>query len=131
MGDIWNALALSMHQVKQFRVRRATPLREFREQLAAEMGVPLEKQRLWTFAKRQNNTLRWGARILHCMHACLLRKDLQPSAVLAASLSCPWARCSYMFAVTQQEAALEDIGRCGRREVLLSMHRKSFCSLGC
>ena len=44
--------------MKQFRVRRQTPLREFREQLAAEMDVPLSQQRLWTFAKRQNNTLR-------------------------------------------------------------------------
>ena len=56
-----------MQQVKQFRVRRATPLREFREQLAAELGVPLDKQRLWTFAKRQNNTLRCAG--LLRMHA--------------------------------------------------------------
>ena len=40
-------------------MKKQTPLREFREQLAADMGVPAHQQRLWTFAKRQNNTLRY------------------------------------------------------------------------
>lgn len=56
MGAPW------LLQVKQYRVKKQTPLREFREQLAADMGVPVHQQRLWTFAKRQNNTLR-------CSHA--------------------------------------------------------------
>lgn len=31
---------------------------EFRELVAKDMGVPLEQQRFWTFAKRQNSTVR-------------------------------------------------------------------------
>lgn len=56
--------------MKQFRVKKQTPLREFREQVALEMGVPLAQQRLWTFAKRQNNTLRCRAQTLP--HSLLL-----------------------------------------------------------
>ena len=51
----WHPWAL---QVKQERVRKGKTFREFREEVARELGIEPSKQRFWTFAKRQNNTMR-------------------------------------------------------------------------
>ena len=39
-------------------MRKGTTFGEFKQQLAKELGIDPEKQRFWTFAKRQNNTMR-------------------------------------------------------------------------
>ena len=48
-------------QVKQERVRKGKTFGEFREEMAKELGIETHKQRFWTFAKRQNNTMRCAA----------------------------------------------------------------------
>ncbi|EIE26652.1 cysteine proteinase [Coccomyxa subellipsoidea C-169] len=53
----WFDLA-DQEKVKTFRVKKQMLFGEFRELVAEELGVPLEQQRFWTFAKRQNSTLR-------------------------------------------------------------------------
>ena len=45
--------------MKQERVRKGTTFGEFKQQLAKELNIDPEKQRFWTFAKRQNNTMRY------------------------------------------------------------------------
>ena len=57
--------ALSAHQlccgplqVKHYRVKKQTKFLEFRQMLAGDLEVPLEQQRFWTWAKRQNSTYR-------------------------------------------------------------------------
>lgn len=45
-------------QVTSFRVKNETLLSDFREQLAAELGVPRKQQRLWFWEQRANSTLR-------------------------------------------------------------------------
>ena len=57
--------ALSAHwlccgtlQVKHYRVKKQTKFLEFRQMLADDLEVPLEQQRFWTWAKRQNSTYR-------------------------------------------------------------------------
>ena len=57
--------ALSAHwlchgpvQVKHYRVKKQTKFLEFRKMLADDLEVPLEQQRFWTWAKRQNSTYR-------------------------------------------------------------------------
>ena len=44
--------------MRQERVRKGTTFAEFKQQMAKELGIDPEKQRFWTFAKRQNNTMR-------------------------------------------------------------------------
>lgn len=44
--------------MKNFRVKKQTLFGDFRKLVAEELGVPVEQQRFWTFAKRQNGTLR-------------------------------------------------------------------------
>ena len=43
---------------RRFRVEKQTPFADFKRQVAAELGVPVERQRYWLWAKRQNQTLR-------------------------------------------------------------------------
>ena len=57
-------------QVKTFRVKKQMLFGDFRGLVAKELGVPLEQQRFWTFARRQNNTLRCGALSLSPLLAC-------------------------------------------------------------
>ena len=45
-------------QVKHYRVKKQTKFLEFRQMLADDLEVPLEQQRFWTWAKRQNSTYR-------------------------------------------------------------------------
>lgn len=62
--QIWGVrsrLVSAAVQVKTFRVKKQMLFGEFRELVAEELGVPLEQQRFWTFAKRQNSTLRCRA----------------------------------------------------------------------
>jgi ubiquitin carboxyl-terminal hydrolase 7 len=43
---------------RHFRVVKQTPFAEFKRHVAAELGVPVERQRYWLWAKRQNQTFR-------------------------------------------------------------------------
>ena len=45
------------------RVRKETPFLEWKKSVAEETGVPPNRQRYWTFVKRQNATSRPGAPI--------------------------------------------------------------------
>ena len=45
-------------QVKTFKMPRKAPFGELRRRVAAELGVPLERQRFWRWAQRQNQTYR-------------------------------------------------------------------------
>lgn len=49
---------LAAAQVKNFRVKKQMLFGDFRKLVAEELSVPVEHQRFWTFAKRQNSTLR-------------------------------------------------------------------------
>nr|VDC93369.1 unnamed protein product [Brassica oleracea] len=45
-------------KVKSFRIEKQTPFLLFKEEVAKEFGVPVELQRFWIWAKRQNHTYR-------------------------------------------------------------------------
>ncbi|KAH0927445.1 hypothetical protein HID58_019701 [Brassica napus] len=45
-------------KVKSFRIQKQTPFQLFKEEVAKEFGVPVELQRFWIWAKRQNHTYR-------------------------------------------------------------------------
>ena len=45
-------------QVKPERVKKETTYGELKRKLAEELGVDPARQRFWTFAKRQNSTVR-------------------------------------------------------------------------
>ncbi|KAJ4898182.1 Ubiquitin carboxyl-terminal hydrolase 13 [Raphanus sativus] len=45
-------------KVKSFRIEKQTPFLRFKEEVAKEFGVPVEMQRFWIWAKRQNHTYR-------------------------------------------------------------------------
>ncbi|KAK4765694.1 hypothetical protein SAY86_026784 [Trapa natans] len=45
-------------KVHSFRVQRQMPFNQFKEEVAKEFGVPVQFQRFWFWAKRQNHTYR-------------------------------------------------------------------------
>ncbi|KAK4772063.1 hypothetical protein SAY86_013838 [Trapa natans] len=45
-------------KIHSFRVQRQIPFIQFKEEVAKEFGVPVEFQRFWFWAKRQNHTYR-------------------------------------------------------------------------
>ncbi|KAI5394667.1 ubiquitin C-terminal hydrolase 12 [Lathyrus oleraceus] len=45
-------------KVRSFRVQKQTPFVIFKEEVAKEFGIPVEHQRFWLWAKRQNHTYR-------------------------------------------------------------------------
>ncbi|KAK9819401.1 hypothetical protein WJX81_005916 [Elliptochloris bilobata] len=49
---------VDFEQVKALRVKKQMLFRDFRQMAAEELGVPVERQRWWKWAKRQNGTLR-------------------------------------------------------------------------
>ncbi|KAG5549842.1 hypothetical protein RHGRI_014968 [Rhododendron griersonianum] len=46
------------NKVRSFRIKRWTPFNLFKEEVAKEFGIPIQFQRFWLWAKRQNNTYR-------------------------------------------------------------------------
>ncbi|OWM79007.1 hypothetical protein CDL15_Pgr003178 [Punica granatum] len=45
-------------KVRSFRVQKQLPFTAFKEEVAKEFGIPVEYQRFWIWAKRQNHTYR-------------------------------------------------------------------------
>ncbi|KAF8005627.1 hypothetical protein BT93_K0032 [Corymbia citriodora subsp. variegata] len=45
-------------KVRSFRVQKQTPFQLFKEEVAKEFGIPIQCQRFWLWAKRQNHTYR-------------------------------------------------------------------------
>ncbi|XP_021721291.1 ubiquitin carboxyl-terminal hydrolase 13-like isoform X1 [Chenopodium quinoa] len=45
-------------KVRSFRVQKQTPFNQFKEEVAKEFGIPVQFQRYWIWAKRQNHTYR-------------------------------------------------------------------------
>ncbi|XP_047317726.1 ubiquitin C-terminal hydrolase 12-like isoform X2 [Impatiens glandulifera] len=45
-------------KVRSFRVQKQMPFTDFKEEVAKELGVPVEFHRFWLWAKRQNHTYR-------------------------------------------------------------------------
>ncbi|AES71609.2 putative ubiquitinyl hydrolase 1 [Medicago truncatula] len=45
-------------KVRSFRVQKQTPFNVFKEEVAKEFGIPVQFQRFWLWAKRQNHTYR-------------------------------------------------------------------------
>ncbi|XVE61338.1 hypothetical protein DITRI_Ditri06bG0031400 [Diplodiscus trichospermus] len=45
-------------KVRSFRIQKQTPFHVFKEEVAKEFGIPLQYQRFWIWAKRQNQTYR-------------------------------------------------------------------------
>ncbi|XP_017984829.1 PREDICTED: ubiquitin carboxyl-terminal hydrolase 12 isoform X1 [Theobroma cacao] len=45
-------------KVRSFRIQKLTPFNVFKEEVAKEFGVPVQNQRFWLWAKRQNHTYR-------------------------------------------------------------------------
>ncbi|KAK9823704.1 hypothetical protein WJX72_004794 [[Myrmecia] bisecta] len=45
-------------KVKQFRVRKQLLFSDFKAEVERQLGVPVDRQRYWLWAKRQNNTFR-------------------------------------------------------------------------
>ncbi|CAF1789357.1 unnamed protein product [Brassica napus] len=45
-------------KVRSFRIQKQTPFQQFKEEVAKEFGVPVQLQRFWIWAKRQNHTYR-------------------------------------------------------------------------
>ena len=45
-------------QVETFRVKKQTTLGEFKQMMAEKWNVAVDRQRLWTWATRQNRSIR-------------------------------------------------------------------------
>ncbi|KAJ8439362.1 hypothetical protein Cgig2_022499 [Carnegiea gigantea] len=45
-------------KVKSFRIQKQTPFNLFKEEVAKDFGIPVQFQRFWLWAKRQNHTYR-------------------------------------------------------------------------
>ncbi|KAJ0469972.1 putative ubiquitinyl hydrolase 1 [Helianthus annuus] len=45
-------------KVHNFRIQKQTPFNQFKEEVAKQFGVPVQFQRFWIWAKRQNHTYR-------------------------------------------------------------------------
>nr|KYP73629.1 Ubiquitin carboxyl-terminal hydrolase 13 [Cajanus cajan] len=45
-------------KVQSFRIQKQMPLTVFKEEIAKEFGIPIQYQRFWLWAKRQNHTYR-------------------------------------------------------------------------
>ncbi|XP_019245566.1 PREDICTED: ubiquitin carboxyl-terminal hydrolase 12-like isoform X2 [Nicotiana attenuata] len=46
------------NKVHSFRIRKQMPFTQFKEEVAKEFGIPVQFQRYWLWAKRQNHTYR-------------------------------------------------------------------------
>lgn len=61
MKHWFSACHLDAHldaQVEAFRVKKQTTVGEFKQMLADKWEVPVEQQRLWMWATRQNHSVR-------------------------------------------------------------------------
>ncbi|XP_042453329.1 ubiquitin C-terminal hydrolase 13-like isoform X2 [Zingiber officinale] len=45
-------------KVRSFRIQKQLPFNHFKEEVAKELGIPVQFQRFWLWAKRQNHTYR-------------------------------------------------------------------------
>uniref|UniRef100_A0A7C9EEU4 Ubiquitinyl hydrolase 1 n=1 Tax=Opuntia streptacantha TaxID=393608 RepID=A0A7C9EEU4_OPUST len=45
-------------KVKSFRIQKQMPFTVFKEEIAKEFGIPVQFQRFWLWAKRQNHAYR-------------------------------------------------------------------------
>ncbi|KAI4988691.1 ubiquitin C-terminal hydrolase 12-like isoform X2 [Hordeum vulgare subsp. vulgare] len=45
-------------KVRNFRIQKQLPFNSFKEEVAKEYGIPVQSQRFWLWAKRQNHTYR-------------------------------------------------------------------------
>jgi ubiquitin carboxyl-terminal hydrolase 7 len=45
-------------KVRSFRIQKQLPFTSFKEEVAKEYGIPVQSQRFWLWAKRQNHTYR-------------------------------------------------------------------------
>ncbi|KAL5720642.1 ubiquitinyl hydrolase 1 [Ranunculus cassubicifolius] len=52
-------------KVRSFRIQKQMPFNLFKEEVAKEFGVPVECQRFWLWAKRQNHTYRPNRPMTH------------------------------------------------------------------
>ena len=73
-------------EAASLRVRKHTKFGELRRLVAEQLGVPVEKQRFWTWAKRLNGTVRLADQTLGAEHDGLLLLDLREFADAAVSL---------------------------------------------
>ncbi|CAN4120119.1 unnamed protein product [Withania somnifera] len=56
-------------KVRSFRIQKQTPFSIFKEEVAEEFGVPVQFQRFWLWAKRQNHTYRPNRPLTHLEEA--------------------------------------------------------------
>ncbi|XP_058743179.1 ubiquitin C-terminal hydrolase 13-like isoform X6 [Vicia villosa] len=56
-------------KVRSFRVQKQTPFNVFKEEVAKEFGIPVQFQRFWLWAKRQNHTYRPNRPLTHIEEA--------------------------------------------------------------
>ncbi|KAJ8563428.1 hypothetical protein K7X08_031880 [Anisodus acutangulus] len=56
-------------KVKSFRIQSQTPFSVFKEEITKEFGVPVQSQRYWLWAKRQNHTYRPNRLLTHLEEA--------------------------------------------------------------
>ncbi|CAI8586565.1 unnamed protein product [Vicia faba] len=56
-------------KVRSFRVQKQTPFNVFKEEVAKEFGIPVQFQRFWLWAKRQNHTYRPNRPFTHIEEA--------------------------------------------------------------
>ncbi|KAM3398747.1 ubiquitin C-terminal hydrolase 13 isoform X1 [Capsicum galapagoense] len=56
-------------KVRSFRIQKQTPFSIFKEEVAREFGVPVQFQRFWLWAKRQNHTYRPNRPLTHLEEA--------------------------------------------------------------
>ncbi|XP_034224980.1 ubiquitin carboxyl-terminal hydrolase 12 isoform X5 [Prunus dulcis] len=52
-------------KVRSFRIQKQTPFNLFKEEVAKEFGIPVQFQRFWIWAKRQNHTYRPNRPLTH------------------------------------------------------------------
>ena len=92
-------------QVEAFRVKKQTTLAEFKQMLADKWHVPVERQRLWTWATRQNQSVR---------PASVLAEDLETRVCdIRVCMGNPIKRCPLFLPVVSyfESAAVSSLVR--------------------
>jgi len=86
--DVWFDLVDydKLPEASSLRVRKHTKFGELKQLVAEHLGVPVEKQRYWTWTKRQNNTIRLADVQLGPEHEDQSLMDLREHAEIVSGL---------------------------------------------
>ncbi|KAK9019651.1 hypothetical protein V6N11_054165 [Hibiscus sabdariffa] len=84
-------------KVRSFQIQKQMPFKVFKEEVAKEFGIPVQYQRFWLWAKRQNHTYRPNRPLTHQEEAQSVSGRCRPSGPPTSSalltVVCPVLLC--------------------------------------